>query len=60
MIKILLMKIREDIIDTINKREITLATFINYSKAFDTVDFKTLICKLRKLGFSYFASTIRE
>ena len=33
----LLMKIRDDIVRAMNKGEITLATFINYSKAFDTV-----------------------
>lgn len=54
----LLMKIRDDIVGAMNKGEITLATFIDYSKAFDTVDFKTLLCKLRKLGFSYSASTL--
>ena len=54
----LLMKIRDDIVRAMNKGEITLATFIDYSKAFDTVDFKTLLCKLRKLGFSYSASML--
>lgn len=51
------MKIRGNIVGAMNKSEITLATFIDYSKAFD-VDFKTLLCKLRKLGFSYSASTL--
>ena len=56
--KTLLMEIRDDIVGAMNKDEITLATFINYSKTFDTFDFKTLLCKLRKLGFSYSASTL--
>lgn len=54
----LLMKIRDDIVCAMNKGEITLARFIDYSKAFDTVDFKTPLSKLRKLGFSYSASTL--
>ena len=54
----LLMKIRDDVVSAMNKGEVTLATFLDYSKAFDTVDFKTLLCKLRRLGFSYSASTL--
>ena len=48
----LLMKIRDDIVGAMNKGEVTLATFLDYSKAFDTVDFKTLLIKLRRIGFS--------
>ena len=54
----LLMKIRNDIVSSMNKGEITLATFLDYSKAFDTVDFKTLLMKLRKIGFSNDATTL--
>ena len=49
----LLMKIRDEVVAAMNKGEVTLATFLDYSKAFDTVDYKTLLCKLRRLGFSY-------
>ena len=48
----LLLKIRDDIIKAMEKGEITLALFSNYSKAFDTVDCKTLLTKLIKIGFS--------
>ena len=34
------------------KGEITLALFAEYSKAFDTVDFKILVHTLPKLNFS--------
>ena len=54
----LLMKIRDDIVGAMNKGEITLAAFLDYSKAFDTVDYKTLITKLRKIGFSNKASLL--
>lgn len=48
----LLLKIRDDIIKAMEKGEVTLAMFLDYSKAFDTVDFKTIITKLYHLGFS--------
>ena len=32
--------------------EVTLALFTDYSKAFDTVDYKTILTKICKLGFS--------
>ena len=48
----LLMKIRDDIVGAMNKGEVTLVAFLDYSKAFDTVDYKTLLTKLRKIGFS--------
>ena len=54
----LLMKIRDDIVGAMNKGEVTLATFLDYSKAFDTVDYKTLLVKLRKIGFSKKATTL--
>ena len=34
------------------KREITLMVLADYSKAFDTVSFKSMITKMRKLNFS--------
>ncbi|XP_057296305.1 uncharacterized protein LOC130625270 [Hydractinia symbiolongicarpus] len=48
----LLLKIRYDIIKAMEKGEVTLAMFLDYSKAFDTVDFKTIITKLYHLSFS--------
>jgi len=48
----LLMKIRDDITRAMGKGEVTLVMFLDYSKAFDTVDYKTLLVKLRKFGFS--------
>ena len=47
-----LIKIRDDIIKSMQKGEITLAVFADFSKAFDTVDFSTILMKLNKLGFS--------
>jgi len=47
----LLMKIRDDITRAMGKGEVTLVMFLDYSKAFDTVDYKTLLVKLRKFGF---------
>ena len=32
--------------------ELTMAVFTNYSKAFDTIDFDTLIQKIHSLNFS--------
>ena len=48
----LLMKIKDDMTKALEKGEVTLAMFLDFSKAFDTVDFKTLLHKLRKVGFS--------
>lgn len=46
------IKIRDDILKAMNRGEVTLAVMADYSKAFDTVDFETLIEKLHKIGFS--------
>ena len=46
------MKIKDDIVKAMNRGEITLAVMIDFSKAFDTVDFETLIRKLHKLNLS--------
>jgi len=48
---------RDDILKAMNRGEVTLAVFLDYSKAFDTVDYKVLLSKLRKLGFSRKATT---
>ena len=47
----LLLKIREDIMKAIEKGEVTLTVFADFSKAFDTVDFSTILTKLHQLNF---------
>ena len=47
-----LLKIRDDILNAMKQGEITLMVMADYSKAFDTVDFKTVIRKMNNLGFS--------
>lgn len=46
------IKIRDDILRAMSRGEITLSVMADYSKAFDTVDYETLIRKLHKLRFS--------
>ena len=46
------IKIRDDILKAMSRGEITLSVMADYSKAFDTVDYETLIRKLHKLRFS--------
>ena len=41
----LLVKLYDDIKTSMNKSESTIAIFADYSKAFDTIDFYTLIQK---------------
>ena len=48
----ILLKFRDDIEKALNKNEITMSVFIDYSKAFDTIQHETLIKKLAKLNFS--------
>ena len=45
------MKLYDDIKTSINKSEITIVIFADYSKAFDTIDFYTLIQKLHAVNF---------
>ena len=47
----LLLKLRDDIVKSMNKNEVTIAVMIDYLKAFDTVDHSILIRKLGRLGF---------
>ena len=47
-----LMGIREDIIRAMKKGEVTLMVCADYSKAFDTVQFKAVLAKLHEMGFS--------
>ena len=42
----ILIKFRDDIQKALNKNEITMSVFIEYSKAFDTIQHETLIKKL--------------
>ena len=44
--------IKDDIIRAMKKREISLMVLADYSKAFDTVGFQSIITKLHKLNFS--------
>ena len=46
-----LLKLRDDIIKAINQGEITMAIFADYSKAFDTVNYSTILQNLINLGF---------
>ena len=48
----MLMGMRDDLIKAMKKGEVTLMVLADFSKAFDTTDFKTLILKLSSLGFS--------
>ena len=43
---------KNDILKAMNRGEVTLAVLADFSKAFDTVDFETLIRKLHSLRFS--------
>ena len=46
------MGIRDDIIRAMKKGEVTLMVCADYSKAFDTVQFKAVLAKLHEMGFS--------
>ena len=46
------IKIRDDILRAMDRGDITLSVMADYSKAFDTVDYETLLRKLHKLRFS--------
>ena len=45
------MRFRDDIKKALNKNKITMTVFIDYSKAFDTVEYEKLIKKLANLNF---------
>ena len=47
-----LLKFRDDIQNALNKNEITVSVFIDYSKTFDTIQHGTLIKDLANLRFS--------
>ena len=46
------MNFTNDIFNAIDNRKVTLATFIDMAKAFDTVNHKILVKKLEYLGIS--------
>ena len=48
----ILLKFRDDRQKALNKNEITMSVFIDYSKAFDTIQYATRIKKLVNLNFS--------
>ena len=48
----LLHKLHNDITSAMKRSEITIAVMADYSKAFDTVDFETMLNKLKALNFS--------
>ena len=48
----ILIKMRDDILNAVNKGEVTLSILADFSKAFDTVDYTVLIKKLSKLNMS--------
>ena len=50
-----LLKLTEDILDAIDDSEITLLVFLDFSKAFDTVNHELLLAKLDILGFDEFS-----
>ena len=49
----LLLKLQDDIEKAMNRNEVTLSLFTDYSTAFDTVDHKNLLHKLHSLQFSH-------
>ena len=48
----ILSKLYDDIKLVMKQSELTMAVFTDYSKAFDNIDFFTLIQKMRSLNFS--------
>ncbi len=48
----MLLGIRDDIIRAMRCGEVTLMILVDYSKAFDTVNFRSVITKMHSMGFS--------
>ena len=49
----ILMAMRDDIKSAMKKGELTLMLLADFSKAFDTINFKTVLKKLHRLNFSH-------
>ena len=47
----ILLKLRDDILKSVNRGEITMAIFADDSKTFDTVKHSTILQNLINLGF---------
>jgi len=47
-----LLAMRDDILRAIQRGEVTMAVLADYSKAFDTVAYKTVLKKMHSIGFS--------
>ena len=47
-----LLGIRDDLLRAMKRGEVCLMVFADYSKAFGTVCFKTVLTKMHALGFS--------
>ena len=48
----ILLRIRDDILHSMKRGEVTLMVLADYSKAFNTVKFKTILMKMHEMGFS--------
>ena len=53
----ILLRIRDDIIKAMKKGEVTLIAFADFSKAFDTVNYRAILKLLHSIGFSHGALT---
>ena len=47
-----LLRIRDDVIKAMKRGEVTMMVCADYSKAFDTVQFKAVLMKMHGMGFS--------
>jgi hypothetical protein len=47
-----LLGIRDDIVRAMRRGEVTLMVLADYSKAFDTINFKSVVHKMHSMGFS--------
>lgn len=47
-----LLSIRDDILEAMNRSEYTLLVLANFSKAFDAVKYRSVLEKMNALGFS--------